>query len=116
MAPSRAWAASPRIALADLVRLARADDTDHASPIEPASVASLLEAGARLDLLAWASLVVAALAALLPWLLSRADLADDEHPGLAAALATVLSLHAVASAAPARATAPRTPRLRPAEL
>ncbi|MFZ4428883.1 MAG: fucose pyrophosphorylase domain-containing protein [Phycisphaerales bacterium] len=50
IAPSRAWAASPRIALADLVRLARADDADHASPIEPASVASLLEAGAQPDL------------------------------------------------------------------
>jgi len=73
------------------------------APLASAYAATvLLEAGARLDLLAWASLVLAALAALLPWLLSRADLADDEPTGLAAALATVLSLHAVASAAPAR--------------
>jgi DNA-binding NtrC family response regulator len=73
------------------------------APLASAYAATvLLEAGARFDLLAWASLVVAALAALVPWLLSRAELEDDEPPALAAALATTLSLHAVALAAPAR--------------
>jgi hypothetical protein len=48
--PSRAWAASPRIALADLVRLARRRQPRSESPIEPASIASLLKAGAQPDL------------------------------------------------------------------
>jgi DNA-binding NtrC family response regulator len=73
------------------------------APLASAYAATiLLEAGAHFDLLASASLVVAVLAALVPRWLSRAELADDEDPALAAALATVLSLHAVASAAPAR--------------